>query len=98
MGLLLLLFLHDFYEPKHFSRPIIEPIFLVIGHAVLWLKLFAPKLVDLKPAFVHIKMNVSFLKVGRTGLPHLCFGMQGFHCLPCTVADAFAVFLRQHKK
>ena len=43
-------------------------------------------------------MNVTFLEVGRTRLPHHRFRMKRLHCLPCTVANAFAVLIGDRKQ
>ena len=60
---------------------------------MLWLKILTPKLVDLKAAFVYIKMNIALFKIGRAGFPYFCFGMQSLDLLPRAVADALGVLL-----
>ena len=62
------------------------------------LKIFAPKLIDLKAALVHVEMDVALLKIRRAGLPNLGFGMQSLHRLPSAVADAFCVFLGRNEQ
>ena len=45
-------------------------------------------------AFVYIKMNVSFLEVGRNNFPNLCSGVHLFYRFPCAAAKPFAVKIR----
>ena len=40
-----------------------------------------------------VKMDITLLKIRRTRLPNLCFGMQSLDRPPCAVAYAFGVFL-----
>ena len=67
--------------------------FACIGHRVVGLKIFTPKLVDLKPALVDVEMDIALLKIGRAGLPNLRFGVQSLDRLPRAIADALGVLL-----
>ena len=78
--------LHHLDKAEHFVRTFIGITFVCIGHIMLWLKILAPKLVDLKTALVYIKMDIALFKIGSTGLPNLGFGMQSLDRLPCAVA------------
>ena len=71
---------------------------IVIGHRMVRLKIFTPKLIDLKSAFVHVKMNVTFFKIRRTGLPNLGFGVQRLHRKPSAVTDSFRVLLGRNEQ
>ena len=86
--------LHHLDKMEHLIRTFVGIVHLILEHIVFGLKILAPKLVDLKTAFVHIEMDISFLKIGRTGLPNLRFGMQSLNRLPCAVANAFTVRFR----
>ena len=70
----------------------------ILEHIVFRLKIFTPKLIDLKAALVYIKMDVALLKIGSAGLPHFRFGMQSLDRLPRAVTDAFAMCLGQYKQ
>lgn len=72
--------------------------FLIVGHCVCGLIVFAPKLINLKTALINIKMNIPLFKIGRAGLPNCGFGVQGLNRLPCAVADTFAMLIGQGKK
>ena len=71
---------------------------IVLGHRMVGLKIFTPKLIDLKSAFVHVKMNVTFFKIRRTGLPNLGFGVQSLHRKPSAVTDSFRVLLGRNEQ
>lgn len=45
-------------------------------------------------AFVYIKMNVSFLEVGRNNFPNLCSGVHLLYRFPCAAAKPFTVKIR----
>ena len=90
--------LHHFYESEHLIRPLIGIMFVFIRHFVVGLKIFAPKLIDLKSAFVNVKMNVALFKIGSTSLPNDRFGVQSFHRKPRAVADSLGVFLGRNEK
>ena len=66
-------------------------------HCVLWLEILAPKLVNMKTAFVNVKMNITLLKVRSASFPNLSFGVKNFNRLPSTVTDTLGVFLRRNK-
>ena len=69
-----------------------------IGNVEAGFKVLTPKLVDLKAAFVHVKMNVTLVKIGSAGLPNLCFRMQSLDRKPSTVSDPLAVFFWRDEK
>ena len=66
-GRLAVLFLsqlsHYFYKAEHFIGAFIEIMFFIIGRIMLWLKVFTPKPVNLKPALIHVEMDVSLFKI-----------------------------------
>lgn len=82
---------------KHFIGAFVGVVFLVVG-LVRGLKIFTPKLINLKTAFIDVKMNIPFIKIGRASLPNHCFGMERLDRQPRTVADTFAVFVGQGEK
>ena len=56
-------------------------------------EILTPKLVDLKTAFVYVKMDIALFKIGGAGFPNLGFGMQSLNRLPRAIADALGVLL-----
>ena len=76
---------------EHYIRTFAWVMVFIVGHFVRGLKIFTPKLINLKTAFVHIKVYVSFFKIRRASLPNHRFRMECLHRQPCSVADAFAV-------
>ena len=70
----------------------------ILEYYVLGLKIFTPKLIDLKTALVYIKVDIALFKIGSTGFPYLGFGMQSLNRLPCAVANAFTVRFGQYKE
>ena len=54
---------HHFNKSEHF----VGGLLVLIGYVVVGLKMLAPKLIDLKAAFVHVKMNVAFFKKQSSG-------------------------------
>ena len=78
---------------EHYIRTFVWVMVFIVGHFVFGLKVFTPKLINLKTAFVHVKVNITLFKIRRAGLPNLGFGVQRLNCLPCTVTYAFAVFI-----
>ena len=66
---------HYLYKMEHHIGTFALVVVFIVGHFVFGLKVFTPKLINLKTAFVHIKVYVSFLKIRRASLPNLCFGM-----------------------
>lgn len=88
--------LHHFYKPEHLVGTFIGIMFFIFGHIAFQLKIFTPELIDLKSAFIDIKMNITFLEIGCASLPNHRFGMQGFNRLPCAIADTFTVFAKLH--
>ena len=85
--------LHHLNETEHFIRPLVWIVRFIFEHYVLRLKIFTPKLVDLKAALVYIKVDIALFKIGGTGFPYLGFGMQSLNRLPRAVANAFAMCL-----
>ena len=61
----------------------------ILEHFVFGLKIFTPKLVDLKTALVNVEMNIAFFEIWSAGLPNLGLGMQSLYRKPCAVADTF---------
>ena len=56
-----LLFYH-LYKMKHFIGSLVGVVLVGIEHFVLGLKIFAPKLIDLKTALVYIKVDIALFK------------------------------------
>ena len=71
---------------------------IVIGHRMIGLKIFAPKLIDVKSAFINVEMNISLLKIRCTGFPNLGFGVQSLDLLPRAVADALGVLFWRNEQ
>lgn len=70
----------------------------ILEYYVLGLKVFTPKLIDLKTALVYVKMDIALFKLGCAGLPNFGLGMQNLDRLPRTVADDFAVRFGKTKR
>ena len=70
---------HNLYKPKHFVRSFVRAVLLIIGHCVLRLKILAPKLVNMKTAFVNVKMNIALLKVRSASFPNLSFRVKSLN-------------------
>ena len=70
----------------------------ILEHYVLRLKIFTPKLIDLKTALVYIKVDIALFKIGSAGFPYFGLGMQSLNRLPSTVTDAFGVFLGSNEQ
>ena len=84
--------LHYLDESEHLVRS------LSVGHIVVRGKMLTPKLIYLKSALVHVKVNVSLFEIWRASLPDLCFGVQSFYRLPSAVADTLAVLFGKGKE
>ena len=84
-------------KAEHFIGTFIGITLICIGHRMVGLEIFTPKLVDLKTALVDVKMDIALLKIGSTGLPNLRFRMQGLYRKPRTVADALGVLLGRNE-
>ena len=89
---------HHLDKMKHLIRSLVGIMFVFVRHFVVGLKIFAPKLIDLKSAFVNVKMNIALFKIGSTSLPNDRFGVQRFYLLPRAVADSLGVFLGRNEK
>ena len=74
----MILRLHHFDESEHLVRSFVGITLILIRYWIVWLKIFAPKLVDLKAALVHVKMDIALFKIGGTSLPNLGFGVLYF--------------------
>ena len=85
--------LHHLNKTEHFIRSFVGIVLFILEYYVLGLKIFTPKLVDLKTALVYVKMDIALLKIGCAGFPYFRFGMQSLNRLPRAVADAFTVCL-----
>ena len=86
------------FLPEHehlFVHTPVAFLFFRDGRTVL---ILVPELDDVESAAVHIKVNVPLLEVRSNGFPDLDFWMQCFNGLPCCLANAFAMGLRQHKQ
>ena len=92
------LWLHHLDKTEHFIRTFIGIVLFILEHYVLGLKIFTPKLIDLKAALVYVKMDIALLKIGCAGFPYFRFGMQSLNRLPCAVANAFTVRFGQYKE
>ena len=92
------LWLHHLNKTEHFVGTFIGIMLIVIGHRMVGLKIFTPKLVDLKAALVYVKMDIALFKIGGTGFPYFGLGMQSLYRKPRTVADAFAMRFGQYKE
>ena len=90
--------LHHLDKTEHFIRSLVGIVLLILKHIVFGLKIFTPKLVDLKTALVYVKMDIALLKIGCAGFPYFRFGMQSLNRLPRAVADAFAMCFGQYKE
>ena len=90
--------LHHLDKAEHFVRTFIGITFVCIGHRMIRLEIFTPKLVDLKTALVNVEMDIALFKIGGTGLPNLRFRVQSLNRLPRAVANAFAVCFWQYKE
>ena len=88
---------HYLYELEHFVRSFVGAL-LVDLQIVIRLEIFAPKFSDFKAAFIHVKMNVSFLKIRCTGFPDYRFGMKSFYGFSSLITDAFAMLAGVYKK
>ena len=42
----------------------------ILEHFVFGLKILTPKLIDLKTAFIYVKMDIALFKIGSAGLPY----------------------------
>ena len=62
---------------EHFVRSFVVVVFLVIGHFVCGLKVFTPKLVNLKTVLVHVKVNI-YRKYKKSQLCTLCHSTERF--------------------
>ena len=89
--------LHNLHKAKHFVCSFLRPVLLIARHLVLRAEILAPKLVNMKAAFVNVKMNIALLKVRSAGFPNLGFGVKSLDRLPSTVPDALGVFLRRNE-
>ena len=67
---------HHLNESKHFVRSLVGIVFIVIFlEVVLGDEMLTPELINLKAAFVDVKMNISLFKIRGAGLPNTGFGM-----------------------
>ena len=82
---------------EHFIGAFVRVVVFVAG-LVSGCKMLAPKLVDLETTFVDVEMDISFFKIRGAGFPHFRFGVEGFHCLPRAVTDAFGVLFGRNKE
>ena len=71
---------------KHYIRSFIGIMFLIIGHLVIGNEILTPKFINVESALIHIKMDIAFLKIRRTGFPNLRFRVEFFNFKPSTVA------------
>ena len=92
------LLFHNLYKMKHFVRAFVGLVFVKALHIIFGLKVFAPKLVNLKTAFVDIEMDIALFKIGRTSFPNRSFRMQSFYRQPCAVADTFSMLFGRNEK
>ena len=56
--------LHHLDKPKHFIGAFIGIVVVTIGHLMIGNEMFTPKLINLKSALIHIKMDIRFSKYG----------------------------------
>ena len=66
--------LHHLDKAEHFVRTFIGVTFVVIGHRMVRLKIFTPKLIDLKAALVYIEMDIALFEIWRAGFPNFFSG------------------------
>ena len=88
-----LLLFHQLYKVKHFIRTFIGVMILIVGHIVVGYKILAPKFINLKSAFINVKMYISLVKIRRAGAPDLGFGVKRFNGFPSAVANARAMLV-----
>ena len=88
---------HHLDKTEHFIRSLVGIVLLILEHFVFGLKIFAPKLVDLKTALVNVEMNIALFEIWSAGLPNLGLGMQSLYRKPRTVADALGVLLGRNE-
>ena len=79
---------HDFDKAEHFVGAVL--LLVVLGRQIERV-LCGEKLHNLEAAFVEVKVDIPLFKIRGESFPHLGFGMQCLHCLPCAVSDAPAV-------
>lgn len=51
--------------------------------------IFAVKFRYLETAFIHIKMDIAAIEIGRAGFPYFCIGVVFFNNLPYSGSDFF---------
>ena len=90
--------LHHLDKPKHFIGAFIGIVVVTIGHLMIGNEMFTPKLINLKSALIHIKMDIAFLKIRRAGFPDHRLGMQRLNRKPCAVADSLGMLFRGNKQ
>ena len=84
---------------EHLVGALVRIMLVVIRHIMVGMKIFAPKLIYLKSAFVYIEVNVALFKAGGTSLPNFSLGVQLLNCAPCAVTDPLAMcFGRNEEK
>ena len=84
---------HHLHKAEHLVRPLVGILPFTLGQFVLGLKILAPKLIDLKTAFVDVKVDIALFKIGRAGFPYFGLGMLSLDRLPRAVADSFTMCL-----
>ena len=97
-GIAILFSFHNLNKSEHLVGAFIGVVVVFARHFVIGDEIFAPELIDLKAAFVDVKMYVALFKIGRAGLPYLRFGVERFDRKPRAVADALRVLLGIGKK
>ena len=86
---------HDFYKMEHFFRSFSG---VFIWNWLRRCKVFAPKFIYVKAAFIYIEMDVSFVKIWSAGFPDFCIRIESFDGDPGPIADSFVVCVGQNKK
>ena len=80
--------LHHLDKAEHLVRPLVGIVILILlRHFMIGPEILPPKLIDLKAAFVDVKMDITLLEIRRTGLPNHSFGVQSLNLQPRAVCN-----------
>ena len=90
------LLFHLLHKTEHFVRPFVTLVSVV--RLMLRAEMLAPKLVDHKPAFVDVKVDITLFKIRCAGFPNNRFGVHAFYLEPRSVANALAVLVWQSEQ
>ena len=69
-----LFILHHLYKTEHLVGAFVGVTFIFVGHFVVGLKMFAPKLVNHKSALVDVKMYLLKIKISLLAAKEHKFG------------------------